>query len=46
MSKQQSDLIVTLIQLILGVALVAGALVMTWNAVGPIVKSQLSKPAN
>lgn len=46
MSKQQSDLIVTLIQLILGVALVAGGLVMTWNAVGPIVKSQLSKPVN
>ena len=46
MSKQQSDLIVTLIQLILGVALVTGGLALTWNAVGPIVKSQLSKPAS
>lgn len=45
LSRQQSDLIVLLIQLILGVALVVGGATLAWNAVGPALKSQLSKPA-
>jgi hypothetical protein len=45
MSKQQSDLIVLLIQLIVGVALFVGACTFAWNAVGPIIKTQLAKPA-
>lgn len=45
LSRQQSDLIVLLIQLILGVALVVGGATLAWNAVGPILKNQLSKPA-
>jgi hypothetical protein len=44
MSRQQSDLIVLLIQLILGFALLIGGGTLAWNAVGPIVKSQLAKP--
>ena len=46
MSRQQHDLIVLLIQLIIGTALVVAAGSWVWNAVGPIVKSQLAKPAN
>ncbi len=46
MSKQQSDLIVLLIQLILGFALLAGGLTVAWNAVEPILKIQLNKPPN
>ena len=46
MSKQQSDLIVLLIQLILGFALLAGGLTVAWNVVGPILKTQLTKPPN
>ncbi|MBN8462191.1 MAG: hypothetical protein J0M01_05165 [Dechloromonas sp.] len=45
MSRQQHDLIVLLIQLVIGAALVAAAGSWAWNAVGPIVKSQLAKPA-
>jgi hypothetical protein len=45
MSRQQHDLIVLLIQLIIGIALVVAAGSWAWNAVGPIVKSQLAKPA-
>ena len=45
LSKQQSDLIVLLVQLIVGVALVVGACTYVWNAVGPIIKTQLAKPA-
>lgn len=45
MSRQQSDLIVLLIQLIVGFALVIGGGTLAWNAVGPIVKAQLAKPA-
>lgn len=45
MSKQKADLIVLLIQLILGLSLVVGIGSWVWNTVGPIVKSQLSKPA-
>jgi hypothetical protein len=46
MSRQQHDLIVLLIQLIIGTALVVAAGSWVWNTVGPIVKSQLAKPAN
>ena len=45
LSRQQHDLIVLLIQLIIGTALVAAAGSWVWNTVGPIVKTQLSKPA-
>ena len=45
-SRQQHDLIVLLIQLIIGTALVVAAGSWVWNTVGPIVKSQLAKPAN
>ena len=45
MSRQQHDLIVLLIQLIIGTALVVAAGSWVWNTVGPIVKSQLAKPA-
>jgi hypothetical protein len=45
MSRQQHDLIVLLIQLIVGTALVVAAGSWVWNTVGPIVKSQLAKPA-
>jgi len=45
MSRQQHDLIVLLIQLIIGTALVVAAGSWVWHTVGPIVKSQLLKPA-
>lgn len=45
MSRQQHDLIVLLIQLIVGTALVFAVGSWVWNTVGPIVKSQLAKPA-
>ncbi|HSG21522.1 MAG TPA: hypothetical protein VLA64_01040 [Azonexus sp.] len=45
MSRQQHDLIVLLIQLIVGTALVLGGGTLVWNAVGPIIKQQLAKPA-
>ena len=45
MSRQQHDLIVLLIQLIVGTALLVAAGSWVWNTVGPIVKSQLVKPA-
>ena len=45
MSKQQSDLIVLLIQLIVGSALLVGVYTYAWHTVGPMIKSQLSKPA-
>jgi hypothetical protein len=44
MSRQQSDLIVLLIQLIVGLAVLVGGGSLLWQAVGPIVKSQLAKP--
>ena len=46
MSRQQHDLIVLLIQLIIGTALVVAAGSWVWNTVGPIVKQQMSKPVN
>lgn len=45
MSRQQSDLIVLLIQLVVGTALVVGIASWAWQTVGPIVRSQLAKPA-
>jgi hypothetical protein len=44
MSRQQRDLIVLLIQLVVGTALVFAAGSWIWSTVGPIVKTQLSKP--
>ena len=46
MSRQQHDLIVLLIQLIIGTALVVAAGSWVWNTVGPIIKQQMAKPAN
>ncbi len=46
MSKQQSDLIVLLIQLVLGFALLAGGVTVAWKVVGPILQTQLTKPPN
>lgn len=43
MSKQRSDLIVLLIQLIVGFALVIAASSYVWHTVGPIIKQQLNK---
>lgn len=45
MSRQQHDLIVLLIQLVVGTALVVGGGTLAWNAVGPIIKQQVLKPA-
>ncbi|MGB4065541.1 MAG: hypothetical protein WBK19_17090 [Azonexus sp.] len=45
MSKQQSDLIVLLIQLVVGFALLIGVSTYAWNTVGPMIKAQLAKPA-
>lgn len=44
LSRQQHDLIVLLIQLIIGTALVVGGATLAWHTVGPIIKSQLVKP--
>ena len=46
MSRQQHDLIVLLIQLIIGTALVVAVGSWVWNTVGPIIKQQMAKPAN
>lgn len=43
MSRQQHDLIILLIQLIIGTALLVGGATLAWNAVGPIIKQQLAK---
>ena len=43
MSRQQSDLIVLLIQLIVGFALVAGVCSYAWNTFGPMIKTQVNK---
>ena len=45
LSRQQHDLIVLLIQLVLGVAVLAAAGNWVWHNVGPVIKSQLNKPA-
>lgn len=44
LSRQQHDLIVLLIQLIVGTALVLGGGTLAWNAVGPYIQQQLAKP--
>ena len=46
MSRQRHDLIVLVIQLVIGTALVFIAGNMAWNAVGPIIKQQVNKSAN
>ena len=46
LSRQQHDLIVLLIQLIIGTALVVAAGSWGWNTVGAIIKQQMAKPAN
>ena len=46
MSRQQHDLIVLLIQIVIGTALVFWAGNAAWNAVGPIIKQQMAKPTN
>jgi divalent metal cation (Fe/Co/Zn/Cd) transporter len=45
LSRQKHDLIVLLIQLMLGTALLVVGGTMAWNAVGPIIKQQMLKPA-
>ncbi len=44
MSRQQHDLIVLLIHLVVGTALLFAVGNAVWNTVGPIVKQQLTKP--
>ena len=44
LSRQKHDLIVLLIQLMLGTALLVVGGTMAWNAVGPIIKQQMLKP--
>ena len=44
LSRQKHDLIVLLIQLVVGTAIVFVGGSMAWNAVGPIIKQQLAKP--
>lgn len=46
MSRQQHDLIVLVIQLVVGTAVLFIAGNMAWNAVGPIIKQQVNKPTN
>ena len=43
---RQHDLIVLLIQLVIGFGVLFIAGNMAWNAVGPIIKQQMAKPAN
>ena len=45
LSRQQSDMIILLIQLIIGIGLLFAAGSWVWHQVGPIIKTQLSKPA-
>lgn len=44
LSRQKHDLIVLLIQLVLGTALLVVGGTLAWNAVGPIIKQQVLKP--
>ena len=46
MSRQQRDLIVLVVQFVIGTAVLFIAGNMAWNAVGPIIKHQINKPAN
>lgn len=45
LSRQRHDLIVLLIQLLIGTALLFVGGVIAWDAVGPLIKQQLNKPA-
>jgi len=45
MSRQQRDLIVLVVQFVIGTAVLFIAGNMAWNAVGPIIKQQVLKPA-
>lgn len=45
LSRQRHDLIVLLIQLLIGTALLFVGGMIAWDAVGPIIKQQLNKPA-
>jgi hypothetical protein len=44
LSRQKHDLIVLLIQLMIGTALLVVGGTIAWNAVGPIIKQQMLKP--
>jgi hypothetical protein len=44
-SRQQRDRVVLLLQLIVGGLLFFGVATLAWNAVGPIIKQQMSKSA-
>jgi hypothetical protein len=44
LSRQTHDFIVLLIQLMIATAVLVGGGTMVWNAIGPVVKSQLAKP--
>ena len=45
MSRQQRDLIVTLVQVVVATIILFVAGNMAWNAVGPVIKQQMNKPA-
>ena len=45
LSRQTLDLIILSIQLMIGTAVLVGGGTMLWNAIGPVVKSQLAKPS-
>ena len=45
LSRQTHDFIVLLIQLMIATAVLVGGGTMVWNTIGPVVKSQLSKPS-
>lgn len=46
MSRQQHDLIVLLIQLLVGVALIAAVGSWAWREVGPMIRAQVAKGAS
>lgn len=46
MSRQRRDLIILAVELVFGIALLVAGATAAWNAVGPIIKSQMSKSAN
>lgn len=44
-SRQQRDLRVLIVQVVVGVALLAGGAVLVWQTVVPMVKQLVAKPA-
>lgn len=46
MSRQRRDLIILAVELVFGIALLVAGATAAWTAVGPIIKSQMSKSAN